>query len=121
MDADVLAELVTIQKLVAEANIADVPRLTVLRLLKRLPRLYEELCSTYQSRYADEIHRLVRNVFETLPDNAAFAPDASRVTEAISTRLRDVHRRLGIPGLGVPGKQLAPPAAAPGRPLRKAG
>jgi hypothetical protein len=91
------------------ASLPDEPRATALQCLGQLPRLYQALCETCESRYADEIARLVQAV-RTL---VAGVPG---LAEALTARLRAMQERLGIPG---PAFRL--PAAAKRPPLRKAG
>ena len=80
---------------------ADAPRQTVVSCLKKLPELYEKLASTYESRYADEILRLLRAML-------AFAPG---LAEELISLLRSLHEGLRLPGLDL--RLLAPAPAKP--------
>ena len=71
MDSEVPLELVALQRLVEEADLAEKPRQAIAWCLKQLPRLYRELARTAESRYADEISRLARAMLKEL---AASAP-----------------------------------------------
>ena len=70
MDTDTSLELVALQSLVEEANLAESPRQAVEWCLKQLPRLYRELARTAESRYAEEISRLARAMLKELAGGA---------------------------------------------------
>ena len=111
MDMDLHTELAAIQDLVEAADIPDRPRQTIFSSLKSLPLLYHELMRTYESRYVDEIVRLVTIIRQALTNNGA-----RELAEAIATRMTAMHSRRGFPSLG-----LKPAAPAPAkRPKRTA-
>src|SRR6266540_5437446 len=111
MDSDLRAELTTIGGLVEAADVADRARQTVLWARNRMPPLYQQLMKTYESRYVDEIVRLVTVIRQELTNEGALA-----LAAAVATRLTAMHSRRGFPGLGL---KPAPPAPAK-RPKRKA-
>src|SRR5437899_5429485 len=111
MDSDLQAELATIGGLVEAAAVGDQPRQTVLWALNKMPLAYQQLMNTYESRYVDEIVRLVTLIRQALTNNGAL-----KVVEAIATRITAMHSRRGFPSLG-----LKPAAVAPSkRPKPKA-
>jgi hypothetical protein len=110
MDSDLQAELATIGKLVEATDAADQARPAVLWALNRMPLLYQQLMKTYESRYVDEIVRLVTGMRQALARDGA-----PELAEAIATRLTAMHSRRGFPSLGL---KPAPPAPAK-RPKRK--
>jgi hypothetical protein len=79
-----------VRAVVDATPLSDDVRGTVVWCLGRLPPLYRDLARTYDSRYGDEIARLLRGVFQALGGQTA-------ATEAIAARLRPLHGRLGIP------------------------
>ncbi|SRR6266542_3339297 len=105
MDSDLQKELAAIQDLVEAAGIPDRPRQTILSSLKQLPLLYQELLRTYESRYVNEIVRLVTVMRQALTNNGA-----RELAEAIATRMTAMHSRRGFPSLG-----LKPAAPAPAK------
>jgi len=110
MDSDLQAELATIGGLVEAAAVADRARQTVRWALNKMPLAYQQLLKTYESRYVDEIVRLVTGMRQALTKEGA-----SELAEAIATRLTAMHSRRGFPSLGL---KPAPPAP-PKRPKRK--
>src|SRR4051794_6436389 len=96
MDADFQA----MRDLADAAALPEGVRHTLAWCLGQLPPLYRELRRTYDSRHGDEIQRLVRGMLQALAGPGAASPDAPRVAEAITGRLRAMHERLGIPRLG---------------------
>ena len=110
MDSDLQAELATIGGLVEAAAVADRARQTVRWALNMMPLAYQQLLKTYESRYVDEIVRLVTGMRQALTKDGA-----PELAETIATRLTAMHSRRGFPSLGL---KPAPPAP-PKRPKRK--
>src|SRR3954453_21940825 len=106
MDSDLQTELTAIQNLVEAAGIPDRPRQTILSSLKQLPPLYQELMRTYESRYADEILRLVTVIRQALTNHGGL-----ELGEAIPGRFTAMPSRRAFPSLGLkataPAKQPA--------------
>src|SRR5262249_60941040 len=86
------------------------PRQTVLWPLNKMPLAYQQLLKPYESRYVDEIVRLVTGMRQALTKDGA-----PELAEAIAPRLTAMHSRRGFPSLGL---KPAPPAPAK-RPKRK--
>ena len=104
MDLDLKKELAAIQRLVGAAAFTDRARQAVVWALGKMPLLYEQLMKTYESRFVDEIVRLVTGMRQALAKDGA-----PEVGEAIAARLTAMHARRGFPGLGL---KPAPPAPA---------
>jgi hypothetical protein len=85
------ADLQALRDLLAAAALSERSRAAALQCVGQLPRLYRGLCETYESRYADEIARLVQAV-------CRLAAGVPGLAEAITARLRGMQERLGIPG-----------------------
>jgi hypothetical protein len=84
-------DLQAVRATVDAANLSADARHLATQCLGQLPRLYEGLCQTYESRYSDEIGRLLQVLFR----GVSAAPGAA---EAIAGQLQAMHERLGIPG-----------------------
>jgi hypothetical protein len=84
------------------AKLSEEARVRALWCLEQLPALYRGLAETYESRYVDEISRLVSVMVGRLAEKTSDRP----VAVAVEGRLRAMHERLGIPALSL--KPLAP-------------
>jgi hypothetical protein len=84
-------DLQAVRATVDAADLSADARQLATQCLGQLPRLYEGLCQTYESRYSDEIGRLLQVLFR----GVSGAPGAA---EAIAGQLQAMHERLGIPG-----------------------
>lgn len=82
--------------------------------VQQLPPLYEGLCQTGESRFANEIQRLVQGMVNSLKD-AKDCPEAPGLATLITDQLRDMHERLGLGEL-----ELKKPAAPKKSKPRKA-
>jgi hypothetical protein len=92
MDAPPLKELQDIRGRIQKATLAEDARSTALWCLGRLPGLYQQFRETNNTRYGDEIQRLVNGL------RGALAEDPT-AREAVTDRLVAMHERLGIPAL----------------------
>jgi hypothetical protein len=91
MAETLLTELEKIRALVHADGLAPDDLKTVIWCLGCLPGLYSEFLRTYESRYGDEIHRLVDGLLAKL--------DKAALKQAILSQLLAMHERLGIPAL----------------------
>jgi hypothetical protein len=109
------ADLQAIRDAVSAATLSEDLRQGLLWCLDQLPGLYRELRQTCESRYTDEISRLVRVMLQRLAERDAACPDAAKVAQVMALGLRAMHERLGIPRLDfkqpAPPKRARPPAA----------
>jgi hypothetical protein len=67
--------------------------------VKQLPALYVKFRASYESRYSDEITRLVRAVLTDLADARTTCPEALQLAASIVDRLNRMHINLGMPRL----------------------
>jgi len=111
MDTDLQTELTTIQDLIEESTLTGTPRQTAISSLKKMPLLYQEMMRTYESRFADEILRLIKHLRQSLTECGAVD-----VAETIVVRVTAFHARRGFPDLG-----LKPALPAPIRRTKKKG
>jgi hypothetical protein len=72
--------------------------------IQRLSKLYAQFRETNESRYGEEITRVVQSVLNELET----CPEARKLDAAFRAKLRLLHDQLGVPGLA-----LKPQAAAP--------
>jgi hypothetical protein len=69
--------------------------------LGKLPALYAKFRQTSESRYGDEITRLVRETLTELVNTKPACPEAQHLAASMTERLRLLHEQLGLPGLGL--------------------
>ena|SRR5436190_8086465 len=74
--------------------------------IRQLPALYARLSETADSRYDDEITRLLQGLLADLAHGGC--PAAQKLAAGIPAGLRLLHARLGLPGVS-----LKPPAPPP--------
>jgi hypothetical protein len=91
MEVSLLTELEKIRALLHADGLAPEVLKTVIWCLDRLPSLYREFVRTYESRYGDEIRRLVNGLLAKL--------GKATLKQAILDHLLSMHERLGIPSL----------------------
>jgi hypothetical protein len=115
MDEVLRAPLEALADEVRAAAIPDGGKHTALWCVGQLAALYAKFRQTGESRYGDEITRLVQGVLKELSKGGKGFPGAPQLAASITERLRLLHERLGLPGLG-----LKPPAAPKPR-TRKVG
>jgi hypothetical protein len=80
--------------------------------VKRLSALYTKFRETNDSRYGDEITRLVQGVLKELDA----CPEARRLDAAFRGKLRLLHEELGVPQLAL---KSAPPPPGPKKTRKK--
>ena len=83
--------------------------------IRQLPALYAQFRQTNESRYGDEITRLVQGVLKALATSQPVCPEAQQLAVHITDRLRLLHEQFGFPGLKLK------PVSAPRTRSRKAG
>jgi hypothetical protein len=73
--------------------------------VQQLPALYAKFCQTSESRYGEEITRLVRAVLRMLADPTGAFPGSEALAASLLVRLHRLHEQFGIPRLdfGLPG------------------
>ena len=80
--------------------------------VKRLSALYAKFRETNESRYGDEITRLVQSVLKDLEA----CPEARKLDAAFREKLRLLHEELGVPPLAL---RPAPPPPGPKKAHKK--
>jgi hypothetical protein len=89
--------LQAVRDVVTEATLGEEVRHSVLWGLDQLPRLYDQLERTQDSRHFDDIHRHVEGMVNKLSGGK----DSPLVAGAMLALLRGMHERLGIQVLAV--------------------
>ncbi len=101
-----------------EVRAAAVPencKQTTLWCLGQLPVLYAKLQQTNESRYGDEITRLVQGMLKELAASQPAFPEARQLAARLTNQLQLLHEEFGLPGLNLKPLDPAPPRS------RKAG
>jgi hypothetical protein len=115
MDEAVQVPLAALGDAVRAAALPDEGKRIALWCLGQLPPLYAQYQQTRESRYGDDITRLVQGVLKGLAEGPSGGPAAQQLATRFTDCLRLLHEQLGLPGLGL----KAPKTVAPRS--RKAG
>jgi hypothetical protein len=100
--ADALdAQLGALADEVWAAAIPSDSKQTVLWCLESLPALYAKFSQSNESRYGQEISRLVQGAFKELLQREPMTLEAEQLAAGIACRLRLLHEQLGLPDLNV--------------------
>ena len=100
--ADALdAQLGALADEIRAAAIPSDSKQTVLWCIESLPALYAKFSQSNESRYGQEITRLVQGVFKELLQSKPICPEAQQLATSIAHRLRFLHEQLGLPDLNV--------------------
>jgi hypothetical protein len=83
--------------------------------LDQLPALYAKFHQTNDSRYGEEITRLVRAVLKLLADPSGAFPVSEALAESLLVRLHLIHEQFGIPRLDIGLPRVAKPLPQKGR------
>ncbi|MBL8799991.1 MAG: hypothetical protein JNM56_39275 [Planctomycetia bacterium] len=98
MDDVIQAKLAVLGNEVRDAAIPDQCKQTTLWCLKQLPALYAKFGLTNESRYSEEITRLVQGLVVELNGKASGA-DGQKLATTIPDSLRSLHEEFGLPEL----------------------
>ena len=101
MDKALRVQLATMGTEVRAAAIPDAGKQAALWCLGQLPPLYAKFRLTSESRYVDEIARLVQGVLKELADDTTPCAPARRLATSIPVRLQRLHEKFGLPGLNI--------------------
>ena len=104
------AQLAVLGRKVRAAAIPEDCKHTTDWCIGKLPILYAKFRETNESRYGEEITRLVQGALKELTTSHGACPEAQKLATNITDRLRRLHERFGLPRLN-----LKPPAALPTR------
>ena len=77
--------------------------------IDQLPAIYAKFHQTSESRYGDEIVRLVQGVLQALTKSEKVCPEARKLADSITDRLGHMHEQLGLPGLNLKSRATSPP------------
>ncbi len=72
---------------------------TAVWCVRHLPVLYDRFRRTNESRYGEEISRLVRAALQALAGSKGNCPASLELAAALPGRLRRLHERFGVPPL----------------------
>jgi hypothetical protein len=96
---------------VRSTSLADDSKHTAVWCVRQLPALYDKFRRTSESRYGDQISRLVRAALLALADGNGNSPASRELAASIPARLQSLHQQFGVPAL-----KLEAPAARRARP-----
>jgi hypothetical protein len=108
MEKTLQMELAELGDEVRAAAIPEASKRTALWCVDKLAPLYAQFCLTYESRYGEEITRLVQGALNEL-NNKAAGPVGQVLATSMTQRLRLFHERSGIPTLNLKTPRPSPP------------
>lgn len=86
---------------------------TVVWCLAKLPSLYADYRSSNESRFGDEITRLVHAVMKELTRSTGGCKEAEKIATGMASRFQIIHERLNLPALILRAPTLASSGRAP--------
>src|SRR5712691_4439232 len=101
MDDAIQGQLTALGDEVQAAAIPEGCKRTAAWCVGQLPALYVHFQQTSESRYADEITRLVRGALKELVTSQKGCPEAQELATSMTNRLRHLHEEFGLPGLNL--------------------
>jgi hypothetical protein len=111
MEKTIQVQLAELGDEVRAAAIPDASKRTALWCVDKLPSLYAQFRNTYESRYGEEITRLVQGALNELLNSNAAGKAGKELAASMTERLRLLHERSGIPSLNLKTPRPAPPRA----------
>jgi len=108
MGEEMQAQLAELDVEVRAATIPGGWKHSAVWCVTQLPALYVKFGKTNESRYSDEITRLVRAVLMDLADARTTCPEALQLAARIVERLNQMHAACGFPRLDL--RVPAPPS-----------
>jgi hypothetical protein len=97
---ELLARLIrAVEGEVRSTSLADDAKHTAVWCVRQLPALYDKFRHTSESRYGDDIVRLVRAALQTLADGNGNSPASRELAASIPARLHSLHQKFGVPAL----------------------
>lgn len=103
-------QLAALGEEVRSAAVPDASKQTALWCVDRLPALYDKFGQSYESRYGEEISRLVRGALSELVSSETANAATQQLAERMTARLQALHDEAGIPGLNFKSARPTPPA-----------
>ena len=107
MDEATQAHLAALEDEVRAAALSEAGKHSALWCLGRLLPQYALYRQTCESRYGEEITRLVRGLLKVIIEDPG-GPSVQHVATRILDRLQILHEQLGLPGLGLPAPKPSP-------------
>jgi hypothetical protein len=108
MDETAQAHLAALEDEVGATTLSEAGKHTALWCLGRLLPQYAQYCQTCESRYGDEIARLVRGLLKVITEDPGGGPSVQHAAMRILDRLQILHEQLGLPGLGLSAPKPSP-------------
>jgi hypothetical protein len=93
------AQLAALGKGVQAAAMSEGCRQTAAWCVGRLPGLYSKFQQTNESRYGDEITRIVQALLNELSDSEKTRPGGRQLADQITDQFRLLHETFGLPRL----------------------
>jgi hypothetical protein len=93
------AQLAALGKGVEGSAMPEGCRQTAAWCVGRLPGLYTKFQQTNESRYGDEITRIVQALLNELTDSEKTRPSARQLADQITDQFRLLHETFGLPRL----------------------
>jgi hypothetical protein len=112
MHADIQAHFRELEDAVRTTSVPADRKEVIAGSVRRLSALYARFRETDESRYGDEITRLVQGVLKDLEA----CPEARKLAAAFREKLRLLHEELGLPQLAL---KSAPPPPGPKKTRKK--
>jgi hypothetical protein len=101
LDQAINSLLVALRKEIQAAAIPSDCKHTAVWCIDQLPALYAKLRQSSESRYGEEIRRLVQIMLKELVASKPPCPKAEKLAASIVDRLGHLHDEFGIPALKV--------------------
>lgn len=101
MDKALRLQLTTMRNEILATAIPDLCKQTLLWCIEQLPALYTKFRLTNESRYGEEITRLVQGVLKELAADKTACPHAQKLAASIPVRFRQLHEKFGLPRLNI--------------------
>jgi hypothetical protein len=111
MEHAIQVQLAAIGDEVRSAAIPDASKQTALWCVDKLPTLYAQFRLSYESRYGDEISRLVQGALNELVSSETANVATQELAANITGRLQLLHEQSGIPRLTLKPPRPATPRA----------
>lgn len=109
MEKAIQVQLAELGDEVRAAAIPDASKRTALWCVGKLPSLYAQFRQTYESRYGEEITRLVQGALNELLNTKTAGTAGQQLAASMTERLRLLHERSGIPSLNLKIPRPSPP------------
>jgi hypothetical protein len=109
MDQTLQGQLATLGNEIQAAAIPEAGKKTAAWCIGQLPALYAHFHRTHESRYGDEITRLVRGVLKELANGKKACPESQELAVKIVSRFRLFHEEFGLPALVLPTPGVSSP------------